>query len=720
MASQDTSATLAVMQTGGPAGLVRTGNDWRLELGDVEAGTILATLRFGVLNQASDANAHALGVTSDVFGDEAYRVFTPPAYEGIRPNSGRGGTEITIDASSPGQHVQTITLHPVDIAPDGTRTPLPDQTITVVMNVIGSMDDVGTIPVGGFTAGMAAGLDPTQYVISTPVSLGGEHVARIQNLSGWSVGESLVFAPSAAEVASYGGKYVLATFQQVRADLAAAGAGVARLDVVGGKGGQLATGEGDQAVTWSFASNGAGEDNTAAVATGAGRDSILLTAVGLNGLDDQLAPVSTLPYAIYPFSFPRGPASYDGWASRAVVEAGRGDDSIAIQGRVTTTISLREFDGADIVQGFAAGRDRLQFRDVDPATVSLSTVEGPGGGTLVSYGSAGDSILLAGVAADQLTSNELAFTFSATDGAAFPALRSAVDFNGDGRADILWRGSDGSVVTWEMNGIAVTSVDLVGLNPGNEWDIRGAGDLNGDGRTDLLFRFSDGTVMLWEMDGSEIIGGGIAGFNPGTAWTPVGAADFNADGRDDILWRGVDGSVCVWTMDGTDITGGGIVGLNPGHDWSIVGTGDFNGDNRADILWRFVDGSIAIWNMDAGTIIGGGILGFNPGTAWSPAGAADFNADGRDDILWRGADGSVCIWTMDNTNITGGGIVALNPGNFWKIEGFGDFDGDLRSDILWRGEDGHTVVWQMNGSAIVGGGFLPGPVPMSDWQIGPG
>lgn len=402
MADQGTTSTgapavAAIYQTSGP-GLVHNGHDWVLDLGDVQAGQIVASLNFGVLNQAPPGSG-ALSVTSEQAGDGAFRVFGAPAYEGIAPGSGRGGTVVTIDAASPGRHAEAIVVHPVDVAADGTRTPLPDETVRVSMNVVGTTTDAGAIPPGAFSAGLSdAGRG--QYLATTPVLLGGEHFARIANLGSWSAGGDLSFAPSAEQAASYGPDYVFATFQQVRADLSAAGAGARQALVVGGKGGELDLGAGGQSVVWSFASDGPGDGNAAAINTGAGNDAVLVTAVGLDGLDDQLAPASTLPYAIYPGSVPRGGSVYDGSFSSAVVRPGGGDDAVSIQGKAVVTVLLGQGDGHDTVSGFVSGAGRIQISGVDPAaTIAVAANQGGQAGVLLTYGSAGDSVFLAGVGA---------------------------------------------------------------------------------------------------------------------------------------------------------------------------------------------------------------------------------------------------------------------------------------------------------------------------------
>ena len=76
------------------------------------------------------------------------------------------------------------------------------------------------------------------------------------------------------------------------------------------------------------------------------------------------------------------------------------------------------------------------------------------------------------------------------------------DFNGDGKSDILWQGSDGTPAIWLMNGMNVVSTGAAGsFNPGPSWQIKGSGDFNGYGKSDILWQGSDGTPAIWLMDG---------------------------------------------------------------------------------------------------------------------------------------------------------------------------------------------------------------------------
>ena len=149
------------------------------------------------------------------------------------------------------------------------------------------------------------------------------------------------------------------------------------------------------------------------------------------------------------------------------------------------------------------------------------------------------------------------------------------DFDGDGRSDILWQNSDGTPAIWLMNGTSVASLGGIGpfpFNPGPSWQIKGTGDFNGDGRSDILWQGSDGTPAIWLMDGMNTVSFGAVGpFNPGPSWQVKGTGDFNGDGKSDILWQSEDGTPAIWLMNGMNFLSGAAAGsFNPGSDWHII------------------------------------------------------------------------------------------------------------------------------------------------------
>ena len=75
-------------------------------------------------------------------------------------------------------------------------------------------------------------------------------------------------------------------------------------------------------------------------------------------------------------------------------------------------------------------------------------------------------------------------------------------------------------------------------------------DFNGDGKSDILWQNANGTPAIWTMDGTHITSSADLP-NPGPSWHAAEAADFNGDGKSDILWQHADGTPAIWTMDGT-------------------------------------------------------------------------------------------------------------------------------------------------------------------------
>ncbi|MBV9978310.1 MAG: VCBS repeat-containing protein [Hyphomicrobiales bacterium] len=273
------------------------------------------------------------------------------------------------------------------------------------------------------------------------------------------------------------------------------------------------------------------------------------------------------------------------------------------------------------------------------------------------------------------------------------------DFNGDQNADLLWRNANGSVIDWTMNGAQIASIQNVTLGgapatPDASWNVAGIGDFNGDGKSDILWQNTNGSLIDWTMNGSQITAAqnvtlGGTPVTPDASWRIAGIGDFNGDGKSDILWRNANGSLLDWTMNGSQIAADQSITLNgspvaPDASWKVVGIGDFNGDGKSDILWQNANGSLIDWTMNGSQIaasqavtLGGNPV--SPDSSWQIAQIADFNGDGKSDLLWRNSSGSLEEWTMNGAQITASqgvtlqGSPATPPSNWASLSKPTDF-----------------------------------------------
>jgi hypothetical protein len=95
----------------------------------------------------------------------------------------------------------------------------------------------------------------------------------------------------------------------------------------------------------------------------------------------------------------------------------------------------------------------------------------------------------------------------------------------------------------------------------------GVGDFNGDAKADLLWRHTSGAVAIWLMNGTAVAGSAVLG-TVTTDWTIERVGDYNADGQADILWRHTSGAVAIWLMNGTSVIGSGVLS-GAGPEWQI-------------------------------------------------------------------------------------------------------------------------------------------------------
>jgi cysteine-rich repeat protein len=293
-----------------------------------------------------------------------------------------------------------------------------------------------------------------------------------------------------------------------------------------------------------------------------------------------------------------------------------------------------------------------------------------------------------------------------------PRTARAGDFNGDGRADVLWRNNaTGANAIW----LSANKATQQGIAPVTnlDWSVAGIGRFDAGGRSDVLWRnTATGANAIW-LSGNRATQRSIAGVT-NLAWKIVGIGDFNGDGRSDVFWRNAQtGANTIWKSANQQTLLGVATVADP--DWQVVGIGDFNGDGRADVLWRnATSGANAIWRS-ASKQDQQGIFGVT-NLDWKVAGTGDANGDGRSDVVWRNSrTGANAIWLSADRASQPGMAGVTNVA--WEIVQMGDYGEDGRSDVFWRNvETGVNVIWK---SASKSDQQSVSTVSNLDWAVEP-
>ncbi len=306
------------------------------------------------------------------------------------------------------------------------------------------------------------------------------------------------------------------------------------------------------------------------------------------------------------------------------------------------------------------------------------------------------------------------------------------DFDGNGADDLLWRNyRTGENAIWLKDGANLNSFSAGGQKfltqvTDTDWKMITAADFNGDGKADILWRNNrTGENAIWFIDANTITSDGRYASNEqfftssrrfiDTSWEMVGAGNFDADNKADIVWRNkVTGDNAIWLMDGT--TGSSIVDGTVGtpveskaggekfltqvvdSDWKIVGIGDFNGDNKSDLAWRNSrTGENAIWTVDTTVLTNSGNFSTNeqfivdengnqlivPDSNWRIEAIGDTNSDGKSDLIWRNyGNDENAVWQID-------GYTAASAGR--RFVSFSNGATVITGDLNWEIIDSHIA-----------------------------
>ncbi|MTV13169.1 hypothetical protein FDV58_40810 [Bradyrhizobium elkanii] len=144
-----------------------------------------------------------------------------------------------------------------------------------------------------------------------------------------------------------------------------------------------------------------------------------------------------------------------------------------------------------------------------------------------------------------------------------------------GRIGVLGQTSDGQLDFLEFKGNTLSQSHLGGAY----WPVKADVDYDGDGRIDLITQDASGQIdLLFSNDQGAIERSLLL---DGQYWNVVGAGDFDGSGRIAIATQSDAGEIDLLYFTGTQLTESALL---RGRYWDVVGTADLNGDRKADFV----------------------------------------------------------------------------------------------------------------------------------------
>jgi autotransporter-associated beta strand protein len=215
------------------------------------------------------------------------------------------------------------------------------------------------------------------------------------------------------------------------------------------------------------------------------------------------------------------------------------------------------------------------------------------------------------------------------------------DFNGDGKSDIAGR-IQGFGQWWVATSTGSSFTNSLWTtwneNANLTWVDVKVGDFNGDGKADLTARWSQGGSWWTALSTGSTFNTSLwASWSPAATWVDVSVGDFNGDGKADLTARYLQtGQWWTAISTGSSFVTSLWATWNPNATWVDVKVGDFNGDGKADITARWLEGGQWYVGQSTGSAFITSLWDtWSPAVTWVDVNVADVNGDGLPDLVGR-------------------------------------------------------------------------------------
>gem|GEM_PF-2882141 len=247
------------------------------------------------------------------------------------------------------------------------------------------------------------------------------------------------------------------------------------------------------------------------------------------------------------------------------------------------------------------------------------------------------------------------------------------DWNNEGWADLLFQGSNGQLVIWQLVEDSFWFQRILDENaPGSDWKVMGHSDVDGDGHEDIIWQRDNGELLIWRMVEWTKLGELSPSHNASAPWRIAAIADFNKDGLDDwVFQHQINGRIIVWHMNGSQRDSWAWIDSVGNPAVKVEAASDMNSDGEPDLILR--DGNqVRVWLMNEEAIITVEDVQTAVSSVWKLASVHDMNHDGFADFVFRNQnDGRIYAWYMQETALLEHGLIDT-VGLAWEIRHSGD------------------------------------------------